>query len=197
MAYIGLAHLVAAPILNDAAAEVPEYGNGFSVADLIAAEVTTEYNNTPLWADNAQVESDRSFKSGKITLDQNDFDLQTKAKLCGGTYAPAVTDGEIKPATYKSNSNDETPEVGIGYCKTRKKHGKVSFVAKWIHRARFTPPSESGKTKGETLEWETEKIEGEIYPCIDGEWKEEAEFENSAAAIQWLDTKAKIKTEAV
>ncbi len=192
MAYIGLEHLVAAPITNDATVEIPQYGSGFNIADLIAAEITTEYNNNPLWADNMQVESDRSFKSGKITLEQSDFDMQVKAKLCGGEYIPESTADSNKPKAYKSNVNDEPPEVGIGYCKTRKKHGKATYIAKWISRSRFTPPSESGKTKGESIEWETEKIEGEIYPCIDGAWKEEAEFEKKADAIQWLNAKANI-----
>lgn len=193
MAYIGLAHVVAAPITNDAASEAPTYGEGFKVSELIGADISTEFNNEKLYADNIVAESDKSFKGGKITLEVNDFDLKVKADLCGGTYTPPGTGESATPAKYESNIDDEPKEHGLGYIKTRKRNGKTSYVAKWFKRTKFAPPGESAKTKGETIAWETEKSEGEIFPCMDGSWKEEAEFTKSDEAIAWVDEKANIK----
>lgn len=73
-------------------------------------------------------------------------------------------------------------------------NGVRKIVAIWYYCTQWTEPSEDGKTKGESIEWQTPKIEGEIFRLDDADetWRDRLFADSEADAISWLNEKANI-----
>ena len=77
--------------------------------------------------------------------------------------------------------------------------GVYKYTANWIHKMQFALSGESAKTKGETIEWQTETATGDIMgAAIDDSgvpaFMDQVEFETAAQAMAWLDEKANISS---
>lgn len=196
MAKIGLLFPVMAPIAAENYGEPPVYGEGFVVGKAISAEKSITVNSTPLYGDDAVAENDTSFASGTLTLGVTDFgttrdsNLAVQAKILGHRIM-TINGAEV----LRKSQSDEAPYLGTGYYKTKMISGEKFYEATWLYKTQYQEPSESTNTKGQSVEWQTPTITGNIMLVegMDGDtWEDTAQFATRQEAENWLKSLANI-----
>ena len=159
MATVGLKDMYYATITPGEAGAVT-YGTPARMAKAISAELSVEYAEGTLYADDGVDDTVREFSSGTLTLNVNDLSAEVLCALLGQQKG---NDGVVL-----ANADDIAPEVAVGF-RARKTGGKFAFI--WLYRVRFSVPSENYQTKGSSIEYNTPEIEGTIMARADGNWK--------------------------
>lgn len=165
-------------ILTEAADGTATYGVGKKPAKAISCNVSITNNNGTLYADDALAETDTSFQSGTVTMGIDDEDLTTMAELLGHE----ISNGEIV-----RNSMDIAPYVGLGRVITKMVGGAYKYKVEFLHKVKFSEPSQEDNTKGETVEFGTSEIEGTVATLANGDWSKAQTFDTMAAAQAYLD----------
>ena len=202
MAKTGLMYPVFAPITKETFGEKPTYGTGFVIGEGISANITLNYGDNPLYANNREVNNDRSFTGGTIALGVDDYGASKElSKTAKDTLLGYGTD-EIEENVSYIGSTPPAPFGGTGYYKTAKYRddGGVSYEAVWIYKTQYIKTADNAKTKGSSVEWQTPELEGKIYQVAglpsDRDIMEEATFATEAEARAWLNGKANITSSA-
>lgn len=73
MAFVGMKHVVAAPIKTEVAGQAVTYDAGVEIGAAISATVTINRNTEGLYANDALKESDNSITGGTIDLNIDDI----------------------------------------------------------------------------------------------------------------------------
>ena len=146
-AKIGLDNLYYALLTTDTA-QALTYAAPVKFAGAIEVKVTAENKEAVLYADNALAEVASSI--GKVTLDLSvrDVDLDTQAALLGH---------EISGGVMAVNANDVAPYVAVGF-RALKANGKYRYI--WLLKGKFAEIDETGKSKGESVEFQTASLKG-------------------------------------
>ena len=176
MAKIGLKNFLFG-ILTEGAGGTATYGVAQKPAKAISCKVDITNNEAKLYADDALAESDTSFQSGTVTMgidDENDVMLAT---LLGHT----ITNGQIV-----RSSNDVAPYVGLGRIITKMVGGVYKYKVEFLYKVKFSEPSQENDTKGESVEFGTSEIEGQISCLESGEWSASKTFDTMADAQAYL-----------
>lgn len=193
MPYIGMKHAVFAPFNGmPAAGSLPTYLPGVLVANLIGAQETIEYNDSPFYADDTLKQTDQSFKSGRYTVNAGDL-TQAVKKLWFGMRETIVGGATV----LREAVGYESPYGGFGfYRKLKQDDGTVLREAHWYYKTKWRRPNTDAKTRAGSVEWQTVNVEGIIAACDDAAqtWHDEAYFATDAEAEAWLDTLAGIVT---
>ncbi len=191
MAHIGMKYPVAAVMKED-----ETYEAGFVVGKAINFTGTANSSDVVLHADDGAAESDRSLQNLSTSLNVDDISLKVQADLLGHTYTPAGGEGaSATPEKLEVKDTDNAPYVGMGFYKRRKKNGVISYTAIWLYKVQNAPKTEEAVTKGETVEFQTDTIEGTAYPRSDGKVYDKVLFVGAtaeASAKAWLNTQAGI-----
>jgi phi13 family phage major tail protein len=168
MATIGLDKLYYAPITEAPMTGEETYGTPVMLAKAISAELSVELAEATLWADDGPAEVVKEFKGGKLTLGVDDISLAVAEQLTG-----AVTDSK---GVMVSAGEDIGQPVAIGF-RARKSNGLFRYF--WLYKVKFAVPSASLATKGDSITFQTPKIEGTVMrrnkPDANGKhpWKAE------------------------
>ena len=189
MAFLGMKHVVFAPIAGANQDGMPTYGKGFLVGRAMTANQTIESADSPLYADDIVAERMAGFTSGTISVGVDDVALEVQRKWLGST----VKTMEGVEVTVDSGAN-MSPEGGFGYLRIGQKNN-VRFVrAIFLLRTQFSLPSEEAQTKGGGVEWQTPTIEGAIM-TVEGteDYRFTAQFETEADARAWLNKLANVE----
>jgi phi13 family phage major tail protein len=182
MAKIGLRYLLAAK-LNESGA----YEGGIEFAKAIKAETTSNTSDdTVLYANDEQAERASSPGTTSIAITADEIDDETYAFLLGHTYSE--TDG------LTINENDQAPELGIGYCRSRQVNNIVTFRAHFLPRVKFSEPSDTGETKGATTSFTTYDLTGSVLSPTSGNREYRKTFDTADAALTWLKEKLGMTT---
>lgn len=155
------------------------------IAKAIQADIAIETNDIKLYADDVIAESDRSFKSGKVTLGVDDLSDAIQTAFLGHAV------GTI-PAEIIASGTDTSPYVGVGFYGLKLVAGVKKYRAIWLPKVQFGEPADANTTKGETLAFGTASLEGTIMLDDTGAWKYEQTFTVEAAARTYLEGKAGI-----
>jgi len=150
MATIGLDKLFYATITESATGE-ETYGTPVMLAKAISAELSVELAEATLFADDGASEIVREFKGGKLVLGVDDIGRAAAETLTG-----AVTDDN---GVLVSSVEDSGKPVAIGF-RAKKSNGKYRYF--WIYRVKFAVPGDSLATKGDSITFQTPKIEGMV-----------------------------------
>jgi len=151
MATIGLDRLYYAPITESSTTGEETYGTPVMLAKAISADLSVELAEATLYADDGPAEIIKEFKGGKLNLGVDDIGHKAAESLTG-----AVTDDN---GVLISSSEDSGSPVAIGF-RAKKPNGKYRYF--WIYRVKFAVPSDSLATKGDTITFQTPKIEGTV-----------------------------------
>ena len=151
MATIGLDKLFYAPITEAPATGEETYGTPIMLAKAISAELSIELAEATLWADDSAAEVIKEFKSGKLALGIDDIGRKAAEDLTG-----AVSDDN---GVLVSSSEDNGKPVAIGF-RAKKANGKYRYV--WLYKVKFAVPSDSLATKGDSITFQTPKVEGMV-----------------------------------
>lgn len=181
MAYVGLAKPIVSKL--DENAGTPKYTEGAACGKAIGIDITPQYAEGSLYGDDVQCEYDKEFKYADITLNTTTIPVAMQTVMFGHT----ATEENVK-----FNSNDQNDYVGTGFYVSEKIDGKRKYTAIWLYKVKFSEPSESYKTKGDNIEYQTPSITGRAMPLENGDWKETEIFETATQALEWINEKAGI-----
>ena len=190
MAFIGMRYVVAAKFGAHTDGAEPTYtsSTGMNVGGAINGNLTINRNTNKLFYDDVLGESDNGVTSMSLELGLDDL-IEDAAELLLGTEktsagTPAVT-------TYY-DSDAAAPYVGIGYIRVRRRKGVTKYQAIWYYKVQFGLTAENSQTKGESIEWQTPTIPGDVaglYVDSTGraKFRKKQLFETEAAAKTWLN----------
>ena len=177
MAKIGLRNLLFG-VLTEASDGTATYGTAIKPAKAISCSVSITNNEAKLYADDALAESDTSFQSGTVSLGIDDEDTSVMATLLGHTMSG---DEMVR------NSYDAAPYVGLGRIVTKMVNGAYKYKVEFLCKVKFAEPSQDENTKGESLEFGTSTIEGQIATLANGNWSKTKTFDTMSAAQAYLN----------
>ena len=150
MATIGLDRLYSAAITEDAEGQ-ETYGTPTVLAKAISADLSVELAEATLYADDGAAVVIKEFKNGKLTLDVDDIGRGKAAELTGATVD---SNGVLISA-----SEDGGKPVAVGF-RAKKASDKYRYF--WIYKVKFAPFGATLATKGDSITFNTPKIEGTI-----------------------------------
>ena len=176
MAKIGLSNLIWSR-LTEGSDGTPSYDGAKTLGKAVSANVSITNNSATLYADNVLAESDTSFQSGTITCGVDEDADATFAPLLGHTIAEGVV---VKKST------DVAPFVGVGRIITKMVSGVLYYKAEVLFKVKFGEPSQDDQTKGESIEFSTSEIEGNIATLADGKWSTSQTFTTKANALAFI-----------
>lgn len=161
---------------------IPTYDGARSLGKAVSCAVEITSNTAKLYGDDVLAESDTSFASGKITLGVTDDNEEVFAPLLGHE----VVDGVVN-----RGAQDTAPYVGVGRVVTKMVNGVYKYKAEFIYKAKFTEPNKDEKTKGESVEFSTPSIVGDIMAIADAKnsWSASKTFNSKAEALEFIKTK--------
>jgi phi13 family phage major tail protein len=189
MAKIGLKYPVYSPATETDTAI--SYGTGAVLGKAMTANIAVDANDVKLYADDGIAEIDKSFTGGTVTVGVDDMLTSSHAALLGATLGNVieVATGEREII---AKTDDNPAYVGFGFYGKKIVNGVKKWRAVWLKKVQFSMPSDETATKGESVEFQTPTLEGDILRAADGEWKNEATFSTEALAKAWLNGKAGI-----
>jgi len=150
MATVGLDRLYYADITEDAQGN-ETYGIPKVLAKAIDADLSIELAEAILYADDGACYVVKDFKNGKLTLGVDDIGIAVAKALTG-----ADTDDN---GVLVSASEDMGMPVAIGF-RAAKPDGKYRYF--WLYRVKFGIPGVNMQTKGDSINFQTPKIEGTV-----------------------------------
>lgn len=174
MAYVGLRKPIIAAYIGN-----KTYGDPFAFGKAIGLQVTPNYAEGSLNADDEQSEYDKEFNYAETTLNTNTIPLIAHEIMFGHAI-----DKEKRSVTY--NKDDQANFVGQGWVSVEKVDGKRAFVGNILYKAKYSEPAEDYATKGDSIEYKTPSISGRAISDDDGDWKDTQTFETVAEALNWI-----------
>ena len=124
MAYVGLRKPIIAEITG---AKV--YGEPFAFGKAIGLQVTPNYAEGSLNADDAQVEYDKEFNYAEVTLNTSTIPIEAHEKMFGHK----VNEGKTG-ATF--NKDDQAKYVGMGWISVEKVDGVRKFIGNVLYKVK-------------------------------------------------------------
>lgn len=177
MAKIGLNHLFWSR-LTEALDGTPSFDGAKSFGKAVSSEVSITNNSAMLYADDALAESDTTFQNGNITLGVDDDRDATFAEVLGHEL---TDEGEVI-----RNANDIAPYVGVARIVVKMVSNVRLFKVEVLYKCKFSEPSQSDATKGESVSFATPTIAGVISTLANGDWSLAKTFNNEADAIAFI-----------
>lgn len=192
MAFVGLLYAVAAPIQTEADGQAITYGKGQVIGGMMTAEISYTRNSNPLYADDRVMEEDNSITGGTIKMGVDDVNDDARVMMLGD-----VKEGDAGEEVYHE-TGESAPYVGTGYIRVRRRDNKTNYIAYWVHKAIFGIGTESAKTKGQNIEWQTPTLEGSIMgvknnAALQTRFRERRTFTKESEARAWLNKKVGIE----
>lgn len=141
------------------------YSNGGVLGKYTALDIALEDSENNFYADNAIAESDDTFAGGTVTITTDDLRPAAMLAALGVvSEAIAVTDVATTDAAWLINNDSQSvPFLGIGGIAKKKVDGSIKYVAIVLDKVKFRNPSQSITTQGETIEWQTSELVGDIF----------------------------------
>lgn len=172
MAYVGLRKPIIAQLKSDGT-----YDDPFAFGKAIGMQVTPNYAEGSLYADDGQAEYDKEFSYAEVTLNTSTIPIVANEKMFGHT----VTEKNVK-----FNRDDQNNDVGLGWISVEKVNGIRSFIGNFLDKVKFSEPSEDYATRGGSIEYKTPSITGRASAVDGGDWKETETFATEAEAKNWI-----------
>lgn len=149
MSKIGVSNLhYAKQTAEDTASSAATYGTVTAISGTVSVEVAPTSNTNTLYADNGPYETAESFGQINVTLELADLSLEEQADLLGHTY-----DSTNKKIDKKTS--DTAPYVALMF-EFLMANGKKRCVK--LYKGKFALVQDSGQTKGENVEFQTQQI---------------------------------------
>lgn len=179
MAYIGLRK----PIIGKMATETT-YGEPFALGKAIGLQITPNYAEGSLFADDVQAEYDKAFSFAEVTLNTSTIPVKAHEEMFGHT----VSDEQEKKSI-EYDVDDQNNYVGMGWITQEIVSGVRSFTGNFLYKVKFSEPSEDYSTKGENIEYKTPSISGRAVANEEGKWKSVEIFKTEKEAMDWINKK--------
>lgn len=129
----------------------------------LSLDITTATDNE-FYANNVLAESEPSkFTSGTATLTIDGLASEAAKMVLGisGKSEVEVDGGKVAMVEYGEGM--EPPECGFGCVRMTQHKGKTQYWPYVLPKTKFAIPKDSMKTKGQTIEWQTQEMTATIY----------------------------------
>ena len=178
MARIGLTNIWFSK-LTEASDGSPLYEGASNLGKAVSTNFSPNTSDAKLFGDDSLAESDSAATGGTLTLGVTDDDDTVFAPLLGHE----ITNGVV---SYRAN--DSAPYVGVGYILTKQVNGVKKFKVEFYYKAKFKEMSVEQQTKGESVEFTTPTVEGDVSVLSNaaGDWKEAKTFTTLSDALTYL-----------
>lgn len=173
-------------ILTEATDGTPTYGVAKMPGHAISFKCDISSNSAKLYGDNVLIESDTSFQSGSCTMGIDKDDIETMSDLLGHRI---VTDGtgDTATKTLVRNADDVAPYVGVGRVLTLVINNVKKYKVEFLNKVKFAEPSQDNATKGESVEFGTYELTGDVSALANGDWSKSQVFATRAEAVTYLE----------
>lgn len=192
MAAVGMRYLVGAQIKTETDGVVPVYDKGLKIGRAVSATVTFTRNDAKLYVDDVLGERDNTITGGNVDITVAEILDEVAEKLFGDTK-----DDTENGDYYDSSAS--SPYIGMGYMQEVRVKGVTKYRTTWLYKVQLAPADSQAQTKGETTQFQTQRVTGEMMgvSMADGSTRFRArnEFAKAEEAIKWLNTKANITAE--
>lgn len=178
MALIGL-NSFRYSVLTEASDGTPSYAGAQTPGKAVSCTFSPNNSEGKLYADDTLAEYASLFAGGTVTMGIDDEDLETMATLLGHT----ITSG----GQMTRKDNDVAPYVGLGRIVTKMVGGTYVYKVEFLYKVKFKEPEQSNNTKGESVEFATTSIEGNVAALANHKWSESQEFTSQADALSFLE----------
>ncbi len=175
MAYIGLRN----PIIGKRTA-AGKYATPAALGKAISIEITPNFNEASLYADDGLAEYVKEFKDADITLGTSTIPAALHAVMFGHTV-------EENAITF--NKDDQNAYVGFAVISQTINDDERKYEAIFIPKVKFSDSSDSFETKGDSVTFKTPSISGKASAEDDGVWKYVEAFATEAEATAWVNKK--------
>lgn len=157
---------------------------------------TTSDNNAG-YADNGIQENEKgSFQNGELTLGTADLPQDISKRLLGSKIGEEIefgpTTGKISVQEQIYDDDMSSPYLGFGIIEMHEIDGVIKYRPIWLHKVYFNIPEEAAETKGESVEWQTREITGQIMRSDQADnnlkhpWMTDAWTETESDALEYL-----------
>lgn len=182
---------VYAPLTENEEAGTYTYGTGKVAAKAIRVDMSLNFANGALYADDAVAESLKEFTDGTVTFTVDDLEDDVKADWLGNKIVEMTIDNETVQEL-QSNTEDEPGFFGFGFIVTKIKNKVRKYRAIIYTKVQFGEFNETFETKGQNITFQTPTVTGTIMRRVDGNWKEEVTVDSIELAKKWLHMKLNI-----
>lgn len=176
-------------ILASLDVETDTYSNGAVQSKLISVNVTPNFVEAPLYADDERAEYIKVFKDAGVDLETDTIPLTLGELLLG--HKIGTGSGEDKDEE-TANKDDTANYVGLGFMGREVIRGKHQFCAVWLPKVQFSEGEDSYQTVGENLTLSGHKLSGSASSNNAGVWRQRKRFSTRAEALAYLKKKANI-----
>lgn len=149
------------------------WGLPVALKGVISVNVNPNASQETLFADDGPYETAVTTGNIEVEINKAQLSISERAALLGHEY-------DSNTGILKSKSTDTPPYVAIGF-RTLKSNGTYRYV--WLYKGKFTDPEDQNETKGDSINFQTDTINGQFLQTNkDGVWKVEADEEDASAA---------------
>lgn len=181
MAKIGARYLVFFPIDTEPEDQMPTYKEKVRMGRLTQIDVSPARVSATIDADDEIAESIDQVVSATISISQAEFEPGTESKVLGST----LTEGN----ELKDNVDDEAPYGAIAYIQKLRRRGADKYKAVFLPKCKASAPDDSSTTMSSSSPALTAvPLNGQAFPCKNGDWRVRKEFDTAQEAIAYIDT---------
>lgn len=149
---IGCDNLVYATMTTeDTASAAPAYGTVKPAIGVMSLNINPNGAQETLFADDGPMETASTLGRIEVEIQKNELTTENKADLLGHQI-------DSKGALVYGDS-DIPPWVAIGF-RTLKSNGNYRYC--WLYKGKFTEPEDSNETKGDSINFQTDTINGQF-----------------------------------
>ena len=177
MAKIGLNNLWYTKV-TESPDGTPTFDGAKSFGKAVSCNVSISNNSATLYADDALAESDTSFQSGTVSLGVDD-DRET-------TFADVLGHSIDAEGLVVRNINDVAPYVALARIIVKLVNNVKLYKVEILYKVKFSEPSSDTNTRGESVEFATPTIEGQVSALANGKWSEAKTFTTKAEALAFI-----------
>lgn len=179
MARIGLNNFRYAKATVDSSTGAITYGTVKKPAKAISFSFEPTTSDAKLYADDALAETDTTVTGGTVTMGIDKEDLEVMADMLGHTFS----NNEII-----DDSDDVAPYLGVGRVTELLESNVKKYRATVISLVKFKEPSEDEQTRGESVEFGTYELEGDMVVPATGVWRKRKTFDSKDSAISYIES---------
>ncbi len=128
------------------------FGTPAKIAPAISAKINIEYSEAKQYADDGTLYIIKKFKGGTMELNVDDLPASFRTAILG---ANVTTNGIIV-----DSAEDSAAEIAVGFQSLKGDGQHYRYV--WFPRVKFSVPSDEYETKGDSINFKSPTITGEI-----------------------------------
>lgn len=186
MARVGLSYPRYAKYKNNGGTVT--YEDGGSLGKAISLDLSVDgADDNILYADNAPAESASTFAGGTVKIGTDDLYDDAAVDILGWEVKELTEPEKVKEIIRKARA--VAPYMGVGGIVKHIRNGATAWTAIILTKTQFKDPGISVITQGETIDWQTPELEGNVMrdDSEDEVWCRQATFSTEAFAKAYID----------